>query len=246
MRGFRIAVDQMTSGSKLPGLRTVVACAMIVITITVLARLVGAWALRTYFIEDASRDVGHIAAILADQAAKSVEMIDRSLAVLQERLVDLQPASADRSQPTFSAQMAGLPPTADFAIVDARGHVLDRSTSWPDASLDVSGHAFFVEHKAGHHGGLAISPDQTDGGGDAERLLFSRRVESRQGDFLGTVVIRIGADYFKPRSGTIAALTDVSFALLRTDGSILFRYPDPVNRAEREMPPQSPLSLIHI
>src|SRR6266852_180344 len=159
VRGFRIAVDQMTPGSKLPGLRTVVACAMIVITITVLARLVGAWALRTYFIDDASRDVGHIAAILADQAARSVEMIDRSLAVLQERLADLQPASTDRSQPAFSTQMAGLPPAADFAIVDAQGHVLDRSASWPDVHLDVSGHAFFAEHKAGRHGGLAIGPD---------------------------------------------------------------------------------------
>jgi diguanylate cyclase (GGDEF)-like protein len=223
-----------------------VACAIVVVAVTVVARGVAAWTLRAYSIQGASRDVGHIATILADQAAKSVKTIDQSLAVLQERLVDLQPAadhlhgaSAEPHQ-AFNEQIALLPPAADFAIVDAEGHLVDRSKSWPDANLDVSDREFFVEHKAGRHRGLSIGPAQTDRSGSEEILLFSRRVESRQGEFLGAVVIRIGVDYFKPLYDTIETIKDVSFALLGTDGSVLVRYPYPVDRAGEKMPPQSP------
>src|SRR6267154_3436983 len=135
----------MTPGSKVPGLRTLLVCALGVIAVTVLGRGIAAWTFRTYFIEDASRDVGHIATILADQTAKSVKTIDQSLAVLQERLIDLQAAPADHFQ-ISGAPIAGLPAAADFAIVDAHGHVLDRSRSWPDQNIDVPGQEFFAQH----------------------------------------------------------------------------------------------------
>jgi PAS domain-containing protein len=237
----------MIPGSKVPGLRTLVACAIVIVAVTVLGRAVAAWTFRTYFIADASRDLGHVATIVAGQAANSVEVIDQSLAVLQERLVDLQPASADHFQvaaaePTraFSEQMARLPPAAAFAIIDARGHVVDRSKSWPDAQLDVSAEEFFAEHRVGRHGGLAVGPAPTDRPGSEEALLFSRRVETRQGEFLGAAAIRIGVNYFKPPYDTSAALRDISFALLRADGSVLARYPDPADHAGEKMPPQSP------
>jgi diguanylate cyclase (GGDEF)-like protein len=230
----------MTPRSKVPGLRTLVACAIVVVAVTILARGVAAWTLRAYSIAGASRDVGHIATILADQAATSIKAIDQSLAVLQERLVELGPASADHSHLASAELRQALPPAADFAIVDAQGHVVARSKSWPDENLDVSGHEFFAEHRAGRHGGLAIHPAQTSRNRSEETLLFSRRVDSRQGEFLGAVVIRIGVDYFKPIYDTIESVKDVSFALLRTDGSVLLRYPDPVDRAAEKMPPQSP------
>jgi|GEM_PF-785025 len=237
----------MTPRSKVIGLRTLVACAFVAAATTLLGRGLVAWTLRTYSIEDASRDVGHIATIMADQTARSVKTIDQSLDVLQERLVDLRPASADHfhvdsAEPhrAFSEQTARLPPAADFAIVDAEGHVVDRSKSWPDADLDVSDSEFLGQHRDGGHGGLVIRPAQTGRNDSEERLLFSRRVESRQGEFLGAVVIRISVDYFKPSYNTIRSIEDVSLALLRTDGSVLARYPDPVDRAGEKMPPQSP------
>jgi diguanylate cyclase (GGDEF)-like protein len=222
-----------------------VACAVVVVAVTVVARGMAAWTLRTYSIESASRDVGHIATILADQAAKSVETIDQSLAVLQERLVDLQPAvdqshlAAAAPDRAFREQIA-LPPAADFAIIDAEGHVVDRSKSWPDADLDVSGRAMFAELRVLRRGGLVISRAQAGSNPSEDALLFSRRVEAAQGEFLGAVAIRIGVDYFKPFHSAVEAINDVSFALLRTDGSVLVRYPDPVDRAGERMAPQSP------
>jgi diguanylate cyclase (GGDEF)-like protein len=237
----------MTSRYKIPGLRTLVACAVVVIAVTIVARGMAAWTLRTYSIEGASRDVGHIATILADQAAKSVAAIDQSLVVLRERLIDLQPAAADHSllaaaEPprAFREQISRLSPSADFAIIDAEGHVVDRSKSWPDADLDVSDREFFVEHRTVRRGGLSVSPAQAGASGSEEALLFSRRVESAQGEFLGAVAIRTGVDYFKPFHSTVEAVKDVSFALLRTDGTVLVRYPDPVDRAGERMPQQSP------
>jgi diguanylate cyclase (GGDEF)-like protein len=250
-KGLPIAVQQMTPGSKVPGLRTLVVCALGVIAVTVLGRGIAAWTFRTYFIEDASRDVGHIAAILADETAKSVKSVDQSLAVLQERLIDLQGAPADHfqiagAQPpqAFSAQIARLPAAADFAIVDAQGHVLDRSKSWPDQDLDVSGREFFAQHSTGRRADLAVNPVPADGSRSEETLLFSRRVESGSGEFLGVVAIRIGGDTFRPPYPTTESLKDLSFALVRTDGAVLVRYPGPagdaVGRAAEKMPAQSP------
>jgi diguanylate cyclase (GGDEF)-like protein len=237
----------MTPGSKVPGLRTIVMWALCAAAITVLARAGATWTFRTYFIDDASRDVGHIATILASETAKSVTDIDQSLAVLQGRLVDLQASPDDHFQiaaperpQSSSAQMARLPPTAEFAIIDAQGHVLDRSKSWPDTDPDVSGQEFFAQRSGDRGADLAVSPAAADRSGGEEALLFSRRVESPQGEFLGVVAIRLGADNFRLPFDSTESLQDVFFALLRTDGSVLVRYPDPVRRADEKMPAQSP------
>jgi diguanylate cyclase (GGDEF)-like protein len=65
-------------------------------------------------------------------------------------------------------------------------------------------------------------------------------VESRRGEFLGTVLAEIPVDYFQHISNAAKATADTSFTLLRNDGSILVRYPDPAHHPGELMPPQSP------
>jgi diguanylate cyclase (GGDEF)-like protein len=72
----------------------------------------------------------------------------------------------------------------------------------------------------------------------AKTLFFSRRLESRHGDFLGLAVVAIPVESFRPIY-VVESMANVSFMLLRTDGSALLRYPD-AGRGWEKVPPQSP------
>jgi diguanylate cyclase (GGDEF)-like protein len=238
----------MPSRLKLPQFRTLVAFAIVVACAGILARGVAAWSLRTYSINVASRDVGHIAAILAAQTAQSVKALDRALALLRQQLVDRNqaPEQYDIASlgPRRVLDVERLPPGADFAIADAQGHVVEHSKSWPDAERDVSDREFFAAQRAGTTE-IYFSPAGTRADLDERKLFLSRRAESRQGEFLGVAVIRVNADYFKPAYGADAAMENVSFALMRNDGTVLVRDPQPAGEGEADqaaerIPPQSP------
>src|SRR5258708_27753189 len=120
--------------------RSLVMVAIAIVAAAVLAMGLTIWGLRGDAIQDASRDVGHIATILAEQTAHSIKAIDESLAEFQERLAALQEASPEtfpaaiRSVEIHQAladRIARLPQAAIFAIVGHEGHTVSDSKEWP-------------------------------------------------------------------------------------------------------------------
>src|SRR5258708_3947808 len=229
--------------------RTLVIVAIAIVAGAVLAMGLTIWGLRADAVESASRDAGHIATILAEQTSQSIKAIDESLAAMQERLVALQEASPEqfrdavRSAETHQAladRVARLPQASIFAIVSPEGHTVSDSKEWPAPDIDISDREFFVVHKARTQLGLYVSPLLTSRGDQSKMLFFSRRVETRQGEFLGLTVIGVQIDYFKHIYNAIGALADLSILYLRTDGTVLLRYPDPADRAGQKMPADSP------
>jgi diguanylate cyclase (GGDEF)-like protein len=229
--------------------RSLVIVAIAIVAAAVLAMGLTIWGLRADAVEDASRDVGHIATILAEQTAHSIKAIDETLTAVQGRLVALQETSPEsfgaaiRSAETHQVladRIARLPQASIFAIVSAEGHTVSDSKDWPAPDIDVSDREFFAAHKARAHPGLYVSPLLTSRGDRSKMLFFSRRLESRQGEFLGMEVIGVQIDYFQHIYNAIGALADLSILYLRTDGTVLLRYPDPENRAGEKMPADSP------
>jgi hypothetical protein len=223
--------------------------AIAIVAAAVLAMGLTIWGLRDDAVEDASRDVGHIATILAEQTAHSIQAIDESLTAIEAHLVAVQEASpkdfdaAIRSTQTheiLANRIARLPQASIFAIVSAEGHTVSDSKDWPALDIDVSDREFFAIHKARAQPGLYVSPLVTSRGDKSKMIFFSRRLESRQGEFLGMTVIGVPIDYFKHIYNAIGALADLSILYLRTDGTVLLRYPDPENRAGEKMPTNSP------
>ncbi len=222
---------------KVPRFRTLLACAIVVATATVLARGIVAWTLRSYSIAIASRDVGHVASILAKTTARLIVPLDQSLARLKQDMVERRASSQESAR---------LPKEADFAITDAQGHVVEHSALWPDAENDLSGRDFFAAAKASD-AGLTISPIETRGSTSA--LILSRRAQSSRGEFLGVAVIRVARAYFAPIHSAIADMDDVSFTLRRADGTPLLRDPMPAEenaarKARVRLPPQPPWHAI--
>jgi diguanylate cyclase (GGDEF)-like protein len=236
----------MFSPSNTPRLRTFLSIAIVVGTAAILARGFAMWTMRSDAIDDASRDVVHIATILADQTAQSIKGIDQSLARLQQHLTALQETAPDDFQAAIrSTQMqerlgeltARLPQAAAVAIASPTGHIVNHSASWPAANVD--GFDFPAIHQAGGTSELHVSAPATGRVEDANTVLFSRRVTSRHGDILGVVIVAIPIDSFKPIYNAVESMGDVAFMLLRSDGAVLLHYPDPGSGGEK-MPPQSP------
>src|SRR5580704_17663461 len=130
----------MTTPSSMPRLRTFLAFAIMVATACILARGFTIWTLRSDAIGDASRDVGHVAALLAEQTEQSIKAIVDSLAGLQQQLIARQEASPDNfpaalhsaeMQEALGERLARLPQAAAFAIAGPDGRIVNHSASWP-------------------------------------------------------------------------------------------------------------------
>jgi hypothetical protein len=71
-------------------------------------------------------------------------------------------------------------------------------------------------------------------------IVFSRRLESASGVFLGVAAINVEISYFRHVYESISSLTDRAFLFTRSDGLVLVRHPEPRNGESERLPPQSP------
>jgi diguanylate cyclase (GGDEF)-like protein len=239
----------MSTPAKTPQLRTFVVFAIVAITAAILARGFAIWTLRGDAIDDAARDVGHVATILAAQTAQSIKAIDESLGGLRQHLIALQQGSPDnfaaaiRSadiQQALNDRIARLPQTAAIAIAGPEGHIINHSNSWPVQNADGFERDIAASYETGGLSDLHVTPPLSSPVENAKILFFSRRVQSRHGEFIGLVVIGIQIDYLKRIYNDIGSMANVSFTLVRSDGSILLSYPDAADRVGEKMPAQSP------
>src|SRR5579883_1458881 len=224
-----------------------VGVAATLIAVAVLAIGLTIWALRVDAVQDTSRDVGHVATILAAQTAQSVKAIDAMLIDFGQHL-----SAAEKLDPTGFAttlrsrqlhqeladRTARLPQGAIFAVVSAAGHTIADSKDWP--AIDINDREYFIVHKANASGGLYINPLVKSRGDGAKMLFFSRRLAADDGTFLGILVIGLDVGYFRHMYNALGSLPDLSFLFLRSDGTVLLRYPDAIDRAGDKLPNGSP------
>jgi hypothetical protein len=84
--------EQISSRS----LRSLVCIAVAIIGAAAVATGLTIWGLRSDAIEDAARDIGNIATILADHTSQSVKAFDTALIGARQRLIELHAAAPDR------------------------------------------------------------------------------------------------------------------------------------------------------
>jgi diguanylate cyclase (GGDEF)-like protein len=239
----------MPSRVDLRRFRQLVMVAIAIVAGAVLAMALTVWGLHSDATDDATRDVDHIATILAEQTAQSIKAIDDTLAGMQSHLDGLYEAAPDDFQTTVRSRdvhqvladrIARLRQVGIFAIVGPDGHTVADSKDWPARDIDVSDRDYFPIHRDRLHAGLHVSPLMKSRGDQTRVLFFSRRVESRRGEFLAIVVIGVPIDYFAHIYNAIGSFSDLSFLFLRTDGTVLVRYPDAIDRAGDRLPADSP------
>ena len=228
--------------------RNVAAAASAIVATALVVAGIAVWELRADALADAERDNGNLATVFAEQTRQSIRMIDAALVELSEQLAVIHNTAPENyAEATRSKEVRGnltemrsrVPQEGAFTVVDAGGHVTNTSQEGLDRNVDLADREWFSVHIAANIG-LNVSVPVFGRLTHQNVVVFSRRVETPQGAFLGVVAVGLPITSFEHIYGSIQSLTDQTFLLARTDGIILVRYPDSMNRAGDKLPATSP------
>jgi diguanylate cyclase (GGDEF)-like protein len=229
-------------------MRNLVCIAIAIVGVAAFATGLTILGLRADAIEDAVHDISNVATILADHTSQSIKAFDAALIGVERRLVELHAAAPERyAQAIRSAEIhdeltarsARLPQADSINIVGSDGHLANISRGWPSPDTDVADRDSFTILRDNPNAGLYVSLPVVSRVNNEKRVFFSRRVVSRDGEFLGIVGIGIRLDYFKRLYNALDS-ADMSFVFLRDDGTILLRYPNAIDRTGEKLPPSVP------
>ena len=71
-------------------------------------------------------------------------------------------------------------------------------------------------------------------------VFFSRRITGGNGEFLGIVLVGVRLAYFRHIYNSLTSMRSLSFLFLRSDGTVLLRYPQVVDDSLTKMPANTP------
>jgi len=231
------------------GFRFLIFVAVGLILAAMLAIALAIWWLRSEAIRDASRNAGNLAFVLAEQTNRSAQSIELLLNDLRERInasstsspQDLrQLLQGDDTHQMLTERRARLSHISFISIVDKEGWIINSTNQWPLRPTNVADRAHFQYVKNHNEPGIYISDPIYDRLKGIQTLLFIKRINDANNEFLGTVVVGVGLSYFQHIYEALSKLHDLSFFLLRADGTVLVRYPDATNLIGEKIPPFSP------
>ena len=207
------------------------------------------WWLRSDAIADASNNSNNLAIVLAHQIDNSVQSIDLVLSEIRDR----EEVSGTQAPNDFNRilrnedtnrflleRMPRLQQVSFFGLVDKNGILVNTTRQWPSPKIDLSDRAYFSHFKNNDDNNIFISNSLFDRSKGLQVITFSKRINGPNNEFLGVIVAGVTLSYFQQIYESIATLSDQSFLLLHSDGTIIVRYPDPKNRMSEKMPPTAP------
>ena len=207
------------------------------------------WHYRAQTLKDHEGNMRSLGMVLAEQTGRYVQVIDLILQHAQAH-VD----AADLVTPGDFSRRMGSPevhdlltqsiqnvPMADaVALIGADGKLVNWSRGRAVIDLDVSGRDFFQHFRQQDDSGLFVGiPGKSQVSG-VWSLFFARRINGRAGQFLGVAVGIVYCDFLRDFYQQVGSNMDHAVRLLRRDGAILLRYPDPNRVTATQLPNQSP------
>ncbi|ANW05076.1 hybrid sensor histidine kinase/response regulator [Bradyrhizobium icense] len=180
--------------------------------------------------ETADREIERTLDVAHEHALKVFETIDRSLSEIAEIIRDLPDADIVAREQAVHLRLkqlvASLPHVKSVWIFDAKGHALVNSLVVPAPEIDFSDRDYFKAHVAGDIGtyiGEALTPRPPYQG--AAFFGVSRRRPSENGSFAGVIHTSVLPEYFENYYARIGREPGSFFAVGRTDGTVLARFP---------------------
>jgi diguanylate cyclase (GGDEF)-like protein len=207
------------------------------------------WGLRSDAIRLSVRDSENIGVLLSDQISRSVEPLVDILDEIRERAAAVRIDGPEEFRRRFGGEavfellrdrLARLPSSALITITDRNGDIVNFTRAWPPYTVN------FADRDYSRHFAEIDSSDVFISAPVASRitgettLLFSKRVVSDRGEYLGIVTAGFEVSYFERVWRSVVELKGRTFLLSRSDGTILVRFPDPKRRAGDRLPADSP------
>ncbi|MFD2184558.1 EAL domain-containing protein [Rhodoplanes azumiensis] len=208
---------------------TLIAVTASVIAASALAIGVAVWQLRSDAIASANEDSANLATVLADQINRVVQPIDAALVDLARHRLTAEQVrdmlGTARVHDDLRERLAGLPQATAIVIADATGELVNWSLDWPVRPLNFRGRPFHQDFLGTTDDALRVSGPLHSRISSTHVVLFSRRIAAPDGTLGGVVAMGVPIDYFRNVYDSIAPLAARSFALLRSDGTVLARFP---------------------
>jgi len=201
------------------------------------------WNLRRQTIEQNLVAAGNLGVVLGEQTERYVQLVDRTLEDVQTRVAELGIISPDELTSTLRTEamghflrerLANLPRDNGFTLLKADGHVLI-STRAP-LDMDLSDRDYYRHFVPSDDLGPFISAPLHSRVIGTPTIYIARRINGPDHTFLGLAVGLIDLQYINDFYRAIKLPLGVSVTLLRSDGLVLVRYPDPTNQVGKWMP----------
>jgi signal transduction histidine kinase/CheY-like chemotaxis protein len=196
----------------------------------ILAFAVDAYHSRRLDLEAAGRDTAAAAELIAEHATQSFYAIDQTLKAAR-LAYDVWENEFGRSAAAgfrlTSGLQAGVPQMRALGWTDADGNRVVSSQEEQPPPLNLMERPYFLAHRVRRDAGLFISsPFQSKVTGQWI-IATSRRIEDKEGRFLGTLLAIVDINFFPERYRRIVGPQDLTITLVLDGGAILARYPDP-------------------
>ena len=214
--------------------RSLICVAAGVLALAIVAIAFTLWALRSDAEENARRETGNSATLLAEQTTRTVQAMDIVLAELRERVLRLGVTTPENFRTLtettevhnlFVDRLARLPQAMAIGLIDSTGRLGTFSRTWPSPQIDLSDRDYFKVHRDTSRRGVFIGVPNR-GPLDGEWMIqISRRIIGPDGQFLGVIFIGAEISYFRNLYGTMSTPHGQAIALVREDGTVLVRHP---------------------
>lgn len=124
----------------------------------------------------------------------------------------------------FLSDLETLPQIDALRVVDANGHIQAAGHQFPAEASVAADDAFAAQRRGSHE--LFIGREHVDPLTGRRVFEFSRRRSTPDGRFDGAIIVAASPRFFSDFYRTISAVPKAVACLLRSDGSVLARYPD--------------------
>ena len=180
--------------------------------------------------ETADREIERTLDVAHEHALKVFETIDRCLSEIAEVIRGIPDAGISSREESLHLRLkqltASLPQVKSTWIFDAGGHALANSLVVPAPDINFSDRDYFkahIDHDIGTYIGEAHTPRPPYQG--AAFFAVSRRRQNEDGSFAGAIQASVLPEYFENFYARIGREPGSFFALGRTDGAVLARFP---------------------
>jgi signal transduction histidine kinase len=181
---------------------------------------------------EAEHSVAKTVDILHEHAVKVLETVELALGRIDEHVAGMRWDEIATSEPLhlyLKKLDQGLPQTTAIWLIDPEGRGRNSSVFFPAPPTSVVGDRdYFIALKREDAG--TVIGQAYPGRSQPDRLFFNvaRRRDDADGRFDGVIVISLSPEYFADVYRTMVAGPDDVISLLRSDGAVLARGPQPL------------------
>ncbi len=183
-------------------------------------------------IETAERDLASLVRVLAEQAARAVQAAD---VVVRDTAADAGmlglPSGRQALQQRLRDRIIAIEQIEQLAIIDASGAVVAAAGEHSFAGISTASRPYFAIHRDGRAPGVFVSEAFREPGSGRWTVALSRRIQPRDGSFLGVVVAYLDLSYFQRFYAAVDLGAGGHLQLLQRDALLLAAFPSAGNAA---------------